>query len=182
MKYYKLIPNCNDLSLRALEMLEPEFLDVNLFKQGGNIESQVGDWRLRFDTRGAFPDLVAHSLLFCSPRLASTFKAHAGADVQIISIPSYTGTTRADVEYDLVHPLRLTSCLNLSAADVAYRDGRIRAIFKHVLDPSKIPAGLNLFRLAEQPHDIFVSDKLVKIWRGEKFSGIHLLPVPLQPT
>jgi hypothetical protein len=69
----------------------------------------------------------------------------------------------ASRDYFIINPLGTFDCLNTSKSEIVYSDdppGEVVAVRKHVLDPRKVGAAPDIFRVKEEPEMIVISARL----------------------
>ena len=93
----------------------------------------------------------------------------AGKDCQTLEIPLFYKNSNTPVEGYLL--VNITRCVSASLVE----DEKELSVQNLSLELSRIPDDAHLFRLAESPTIILISDKLVEQLRGQGFQGAVLI-------
>ena len=114
-------------------------------------------------------DRVANScnLLIVSKTLQTALAAVNKGPAQYLPVEIYNHKNRlASADYFVVNPIGTVDALNLKASSIKWFEGDVVSVDKIVLDPAKLKAAPDLFRVKEDPYTYVVSENILTAWRS----------------
>jgi hypothetical protein len=117
----------------------------------------------------------------CSPRLVEFLKKREVTNVEYlpITILDHKGKVASN-EYSIVHPVGLQDVLDLEASKPRYNaivPTDVDKVERIVMDTSRIPPGVSIFRLAHVMMPVFIDKELAAAVTHNGFAGSYFSPL-----
>jgi hypothetical protein len=161
--------------LMIVERDELHQFDIRLLWQGKLLkEALPRSVRLYVDGRRASgTDYVANRLSWpvCSQRFADLLLPLAEEDIQLLDAPLEDLKTKKPVlGFKIMNVVRLVECLDMEKSLI------IRgSVITPVVASAMVPETVHVFRAAESPDGILLSERLVQRLRGHGLQGLALI-------
>jgi hypothetical protein len=173
--FYEITFDSNRDDLMVLERDELGTFDIRCFWHGQRLGGQLPvELELYVNaSKAALCDYVANYLSWsiCSQRLVDLFLSVAQSDIEVVNAPLIDSVTNSRIPgYGIINVLSIIECLDMNQS-VFVRGNLIELVLKK----SKIPKTTNIFRPAESPYAVLVSEEVVASLRGQGFTGLALI-------
>jgi len=170
MKYYELSTfNRRDAEFCRLKDY-PADLGLNSWRFAKGVELRPGDYpenaQIRMSDEDAgirVPDIVPNTinLLICSRRVKEVIERVNQGQILAVTILNHRGRP-ASTEHFIIHPCPPADVLDRNASEVEIFKDTVIGIDKMVFDPKLLARAPALFRLQEEPHRHFISERLLE--------------------
>ncbi len=173
----------------------PEDIDIDAFEfdEGMSLQARFPQPAL-YQMSSLFPDsrilydLQSNTmgLLVASQRLQTVFESAGEGKIEFLPIQlmNHRGKIESD-QYAIVNVLDVIDCMNHNESIVEYSSldpEELITIKKLVLDESKIPPQIHLFRLKQDKTLSIVSDSVKSRVEEEELTGMMFIPVEKYDT
>ena len=168
--YYVLAADPKRSDLQSVTTYELGDVDLTpLWKGEPATDTLRSGWRL-FVSSKLQPDLLGNplNLMIVSDRVLAVMQRFVPEeDLQVISLPIFNLTTKEAVSgFSLINPLRMIKALSPDSGD-----GR-PMVDRLMIKDSLVPRDVHLFRLAERPICLLISQELFHGLAGQGFQGL----------
>ena len=149
--------------------------DVTLLWGKGMVEANISESvKLFVNTESVQPaDLIGNPISWhvCSERLISAWFSKIKNDVQLLKAPLYDLKTKEQITgFQILNPIKSLDVLDREKSTFV---GSMAIDF--VVDRSKIPDSVNIFRPIESSSDVIVSEELPNALIGKGYKGIAFI-------
>jgi hypothetical protein len=175
--FHSLIFSRRDPKLRVVVRRELDGFDWTVFRKGLPFCDALPSALRLFVNDGDAPDYLYNPLRWpiTSTRLLRILQEQASDDFQPVAAPLYHASScEAIVGYTIVNVTRIVDCLDFNKSTVSYMQigsKRVLHVIKYALKETKIPPEVHMFRVAESPSSLMVSDELTQATVGKGLNG-----------
>lgn len=178
--FHRLILSSDEDDLFTVVDYAVDGFDLTLFWKGNKVPEPIPESvKLFVDSKNANgPDFVGNAISWyvCSDKLLNYWMPMIENAAQIVAAPLYDVDTKKCVKgYKIINPTVVISALNLEESTFIGSEKKIKAVTKFVFNEADIPSDVHIFRPAEFPLAIIVSDQLAQTIVGEGLTGMSFV-------